>query len=123
MIIVDKPLTTNESNHVFVLAACSLGLAIWAWSLTPQRFEQISLSPDGIKTSEEIQKINNYTEIESLRVHARQLVWNIDEEAYARDMVTAKTMMILGVIVLITVVILILLFLEIAARGRSYQAN
>src|SRR5689334_5709911 len=99
---------------IFLLVACNLGLTFWAWTLTFQRMESIPQSSEVNKMSAEVEKINGYTDIERLREHARHLVSVVpDEKAYARDIVTGKAMNIIGIVVLITVVVLILLFLEI----------
>lgn len=108
---------------LFVLVACILGLTFWAWYLTPQRTESLPLSGSAHTRLEEIQKINSYTDIELLRDHARRLVFNPDTEAFERDMVTLKAGNILALATLLSIICLIILFFEIAARGRNYQGK
>ena len=102
----------------FFLAACILGLTYWAWTLTPSRIEYHPLMGGGPKY-EDIKKIMNSTDIEFLREHAIGL--KFDENAIERDRDTITAMNILGITVLLAITTLVLLFLEIAARGRNYR--
>lgn len=103
-------------NLVFFLTACTLGLTYWAWTLTPSRIEYDPLI-SGRPKYEDIKKIMNSTDIEFLRQEA--IGMKFDERAIERDRTTVKAMSILGVTFLFCIVIQILLFLEIAARGKS----
>ena len=103
---------------IFFLAAFILGLTYWAWTLTPSRIEYDPLVGSRPKY-EDIKKIMNSTDIEFLRQQAIGLTF--DEGAIERDRTTVKAMNILGVTFLIAIVVQILLFLEIAARGRNYR--
>jgi hypothetical protein len=102
----------------FFLAACVRGLTYWAWTLTPSRIEYDPLI-SGRPKYEDIKKIMNSTDIEFLRQEAIDV--KFDENAVERDRNTVKAMNILGVTFLIAIAVQILLFLEIAARGKSYR--
>jgi hypothetical protein len=104
---------------VFFLVAGSLVLTIWAWNLVPQRFETIPMYSNEDTWSEEVGKINRYNDLELLRAHARELLVLRHEKAFERDLVTAKTSIILAVVALIAIVVQIILFYEIAGRGRA----
>jgi hypothetical protein len=103
----------------FFLAASILGLTYWAWTLTPSRIEYPLLSNRA--KYEDIKKIINSTDIEFLRQEA--IGKKFDEEAIERDRNSVKTMNILGVTFLIGIAVQILLFLEVAARGKSYSQH
>jgi hypothetical protein len=102
----------------FFLAAFLLGLTYWAWTLTPSRIEYDPLVGTRPRY-EDIKKIMNSTDIEFLRQEAIRV--KFDEKAIERDRATVKAMNILGVAFLIAIVVQILLFLEIAARGKNYR--
>ena len=102
----------------FFLAACILGLTYWAWTLTPSRIEYDPLL-GGRPQYEDIKKIMNSTDIEFLRQEAIGV--KFDEKAIERDRTTVKAMNILGVTFLLAIAVQILLFLEIAARGKNYR--
>jgi|GEM_PF-6657563 len=61
----------------------------------------------------------NSTDIEFLRQEAMGM--KFDEKTIERDRHTVKAMNILGLTFLIGIVVQILLFLEIAARGKNYR--
>lgn len=102
----------------FFLAASILGLTYWAWTLTPSRIEYDPLLSNRAKY-EDIKKIINSTDTEFLRQEA--IGKKFDEEAIERDRNTVKAMNILGVTFLIGIAVQILLFFEIAARGKNYR--
>jgi hypothetical protein len=102
----------------FFLAAFILGLTYWAWTLTPSRIEYDPLI-GGRPKYEDIKKIMNSTDIEFLRQEAIGVKFN--EKAIERDRITVKAMNILGITFLICIAVQILLFFEIAARGKNYS--
>jgi hypothetical protein len=102
----------------FFLAACILGLTYWAWTLTTSMNEYDPLVGARPKY-EDIKKIMNSTDIEFLRQQAIGV--KFDEKAIERHRTTVKAMIILGVAFLISMAVLILLFFEIAARGKNYR--
>jgi hypothetical protein len=61
----------------------------------------------------------NSNDIEFLRQEAIRRKY--DEETIARDRTTVKAMNILGVTFILAIAVQILLFLEIAARGKNYR--
>ena len=61
----------------------------------------------------------NSTDIEFLREQAIDM--KLDKKAIERDNDTMTAMNILGITVLFAITTLVLLFLEIAARGRNYR--
>jgi hypothetical protein len=102
----------------FFLVAGILVLVYWAWTLTPSRLEYHPLK--GVTSNyDDIKKIMNSTDIEFLRQQAIGL--KFDKEVIERDNDTITAMNILGITVVLTFTTLILLFLEIAARGRNYR--
>ena len=103
---------------IFFLGVCILGLTYWAWTLTPSRIEYDPLI-SGRPKYEDIKKIMNSTDIEFLRKEAIGMKY--DEEIIERDRTTFKAMNILAVTFLIAIAVQVLLFLEIAARGKNYR--
>lgn len=102
----------------FFLVASILGLTYWAWTLTPSRLEYHPLAAAD-SSYEELKKIMNSTDIEFLRKQA--IGTKIGEEATDRDRETIIAMNALGITVVFSIIALVPLFLEIAARGRNYQ--
>ena len=102
-----------------MLLMCILGLVGWTWQLTPQRLESFPLPPVANEQIENIRKIDSYTDIEGLRTYARHLAVNHDAKVYERDMATMRSSTLLGVTILVLVVALVILFFEIATRGRT----
>lgn len=101
----------------FFLAAGILVLTYWAWTLTPSRLQYhplISVSSD----YESIKKIMNSTDVDFLREQAIRA--KFDKKAIERDNDTMTAMNVLGISVLFSITTLVLLFLEIAARGRNH---
>ena len=105
---------------IFFLAASILCLTYWAWTLTPSRIEYDPLIGNRPKY-EDIKRIINSTDIEFLRQEA--IGKKFDENAIERDRNTVKAMNVLGVAFLIGIAVQILLFLEIAARGKNYREH
>ena len=102
----------------FFLVAVILALTYWALTLTPSRLEYDPLI--GAKANyEDIKKIMKSTDIEYLREQAIGL--KSDKNAIERDNDTMTAMNVLGITVLLAITAVVLLFLEIAARGRSYH--
>jgi hypothetical protein len=103
---------------IFFLVAGILALAYWAWTLTPSRLEYHPLM--GVPSNyEDIEKIMRSTDIEFLRQQAIGV--KFDKKAIERDSHTITAMNLLGITVLLAITTLVLLFLEIAARGRNYR--
>ncbi len=102
----------------FFLVASILALSYWAWTLTPSRLEYHPLI-GAASNYEDIKKIMNSTDIEFLREQAIGV--KFDKQGIERDSDTVTAMNILGITVLLTIITLVLLFLEIAARGRNYR--
>ena len=102
----------------FFLTACILGLTYWAWTLTPSRLQYDPLI-SGRPKYEDIKKIMNSTDIEFLRQEA--IGMKLDKNALERDRDTVRAMNILGVTFLMAIAVQIILFLEIAARGKNYR--
>jgi hypothetical protein len=97
-----------------------LVLTYWAWTLTPSRIESHPLTGSRSKY-EDIKKIMNSTDVEFLREQAINV--KVDEKSIERDRDTFKAMIILGIVLLLAIATLILLFLEIASRGRNYRQH
>jgi hypothetical protein len=104
----------------FFLVACILGLTIWAWILTPARIESLSILA-GNRQYNDIKKINDLTDIRLLKAHAISLLYTTDERAIERDELTARASNILATAVLIALITQVLLFREIASRGKDYR--
>ena len=102
----------------FFLVASILALTYWAWTLTPSRLEYHPLI-GASSNYEDIKKIMNSTDIEFLREQAIGV--KLDKKGIERDSDTMTAMNILGITVLFAITTLVLLFLEIAARGRNYR--
>lgn len=68
---------------------------------------------------DDIKRIMNSTDIEYLREQAIGL--KVDKSGIERDSDTMTSMNILGITVLFAITSLVLLFLEIAARGSNYR--
>lgn len=101
----------------FFLAAGIFCMTYWAWTLTPSRIEHDPLLSSRPKY-EDIKKIMNSTDIEFLRREAIGI--KFDEKAIERDRKTVKAMNLLFITLLLSIVVQVLLFLEIAARGKTY---
>jgi hypothetical protein len=104
----------------FFLVVSILVLTYWGWALTPSRIEYHPLVGSHSKY-EDVKRILNSTDVEFLREQA--IDRKVGEEALERDRDTFKAMIILGASLLLTVATLVLLFLEIAARGRNYRQH
>jgi hypothetical protein len=100
----------------FILAIVIL--TYWAWTLTPSRIESHPLTGTPSKY-EDIKKIMNSTDIEFLREQAIHV--KVDKDSLERDRDAFEAMIILAIVLLLATATLILLFLEIAARGRNYR--
>ncbi|MGC3946414.1 MAG: hypothetical protein QM762_18150 [Chryseolinea sp.] len=98
--------------------ASTLALTYWAWTLTPSRLQYHPLT-NTRSDYDDIRKIMNSTDVEFLRQQAINA--KVNREAIERDNDTMTAVNILGISVLFSIVTLILLFLEIAARGSSYR--
>ena len=103
---------------LFFLVAGILVLTIWVWRLTPARLEYFPLRNASHK-HEQIDEINKLKDLESLRQHAINLLYYNDKEAIERDLTTLKASNLLALTVFIIIVVQIILFYEIAARGRG----
>src|SRR5688500_408801 len=102
----------------FFLTACILGLTYCAWTFTPSRLQYVPLIRVRPKY-EDIKKIMNSIDIEFLRQEA--IGMKFDKNAIERDTDTLRAMNILGVTFLMAIAVQIILFLEIAARGKNYR--
>jgi hypothetical protein len=109
---------TMRLTIIFFLGTCILGLTYWAWTLTPSRIEYDPLI-SGRPKYEDIKKIMTSTDIEFLKQEAIGMKY--DERTIERDRTTVRAMNILGVTFIIAIAVQILLFLEIAARGKNYR--
>lgn len=115
---LDNYLKSKTQTITFFLVASTLALVYWAWTLIPSRLEYHPLT--GVTSNyDDIKEIMNSTDIEFLRQQAIGL--KFDKEAIERDSDTITAMNLLGITVVLTFTTLILLFLEIAARGRTYR--
>ena len=107
-----------RATVLFFLVASILALTYWAWNLTSLRLEYFHFR-DADKLHEQMDKINSLSDIQSLRDHAMSLLQNIDEKAIERDMVTMKASNVLLLTMFIGIIAQIVLFYEIAARGKD----
>jgi hypothetical protein len=105
-------------TSIFFLGTCILGLVYWAWTLTPSRIQYDPLI-GGRPKYEDVQKIMSSNDIEFLRQEAIGMKY--DEDTIERDRTTVKAMNILGITFILAIALQILLFLEIAARGKDYS--
>ncbi len=112
--------TTMRLTIIFFLVAGILTLTYWAWTLTPSRLEYHPLTATHANY-EDVKKIMNSTDIEFLREKAIGV--KLDEKAIERDGDTMKAIILLGITVVLAITTLVLLFLEIAARGRTYTMH
>ncbi|HEY0656588.1 MAG TPA: hypothetical protein VGD65_25820 [Chryseosolibacter sp.] len=103
---------------LFFLVACLVALIAWAWSILPGSLAYFPVQNPKPRY-EDIEKIKHFTDLDALKEHAIGLVYNVDEETIARDLITVKAMNILFGTIVLGVIALVVIFLEIAARGRS----
>jgi hypothetical protein len=102
---------------IFFLATCILGLIYWAWTVTPGIEYNPLIGPR--PKYEDIKKILSSTDVEFLRQEAIGMKYH--EKMIERDRASIRALNILGITFIITIVVQILLFFEIAARGKQYR--
>jgi hypothetical protein len=109
-----------RTTIVFILTIIVLLLTIWAWNINPSGLEYFSGQERNF-THDQVDRLRSLNNIESLRAEAINQLHRLDERTLQRDGATIKVQNLLTVNLGLAIVILIVLFYEIAARGKTYR--
>ena len=104
---------------LFILTIGILALTLLSMNINPSRLEFFS-GQERTFRHDQIDKINELNDVESLKAEAINQLHQLDDKVLQRDKATIKVQNLLTITIGLTIIALILLFLEIAARGKNY---
>lgn len=107
-----------RATILFFLTITLLILTIWAWKINPLGLEYFSVKEMNF-THDQMDKIRGLNDVESLRTEAINQLHRMDERTLQRDDATIKVQNLLTVILALAIAMSIVLFYEIAARGKK----